>query len=304
MSAMDSPFRIAIVGGTGVGEALADQLDTKGRCSERPETPFGLPSDEIQLGSIEGTPVALLRRHGAQHQFNPTHVPYRANIFALKLLGCTHVLASGATGSLQEAIKPRDLVLCDQLIDRTTARDQQRTFFDGAAVHVEFADPCCAVMRQWLMQAAESCDDLILHPQGTYVCMEGPAFSTRAESRMHRSWGGDLIGMTALPEARLVREAEMAYALVGMPTDYDAWREHDPGEDTATVLTEVLAHLAHASDACLKLIRAALRDVTVLRDTPSEAGSALANAIWTSPDAIDHETRQKLAPLWSQRLGV
>src|SRR5262249_7449393 len=158
---------------------------------------------------------------------NPAAVPARANIFALKMLGCTHLVASGATGSLRERIRPGDLVICDQAIDKTDGRP--RTFYEHAAVHVEFAEPFCPVMRDWLLSEARTLANIGVQDGGCYVCIEGPAFPTRAESLMHRRWGGDVVGMTMLPEARLAREAEMAYALIALPTDDDCWRPRPRG---------------------------------------------------------------------------
>jgi 5'-methylthioadenosine phosphorylase len=222
-------MRIGIIGGTGLGAALSDAMGAAQFEAVTPDTPFGAPSGPVMIGDLGDVPVALLARHGDGHLLNPHHVPYRANIFALKTLGVTHVLASAAVGSLREEIEPGDLVICDQLIDKTEGRP--RTFYERAAVHVEFAEPFCPVVRRWLRDAARSFDGSV-HKAGTYVCMEGPSFSTVAESHMHRAWGGDLIGMTCCPEARLAREAEIAYGLVALVTDYDCWRpraEHGAG---------------------------------------------------------------------------
>src|SRR3954447_12076059 len=243
---MSDGIKIGLIGGSGLGAALAQS--TEGARHEV-ETPFGRPSDVIIETAWAGIPVLLLNRHGPGHLLNPSQVPYRANIFALKQLGCTHVIASGAVGSLREEFAPRYLVVPDQIIDKRSKRPG--TFYERSAVHVEFAEPFCPVLRQILIEAgsAEPEDEtpaeppssaiaigsagvspspaeqpFRVHDRGCYVCMEGPAFSTRAESLMHRLWGGDLIGMTAMPEARLAREAEMSYALVALVTDYDCWR--------------------------------------------------------------------------------
>ena len=290
-----TPIRIGLIGGTGLGDRLRDELDAAGIEEHHVETPFGAPSAPIVTGRLGGTDVAILLRHGAGHECNPTAVPYRANIFALKRLGCTHVIASGATGSLRESIDPGDVVLCDQVIDRTVHRP--RTFFERVAVHVELADPCCPVLRDWLRQAAADVEGTV-HASGTYVCMEGPAFSTRAESMMHRAMGADVVGMTAMPEARLAREAELAYALVALPTDWDCWRES--GEES--VLETILANLQHATDAALTLLRSALADPAPLSSRPSPAHTALEHALWTSPDRIDAATRRELAPLLARHL--
>ena len=203
--------RIGIIGGSGMDEVLGALGHGESRVVE---TPFGRPSAPIRLLDLDGVPVALLSRHGPGHLLNPSHVPYRANIFALKSLGVTHVLASTAVGSLREEIHPRELVIPDQLIDRTFRR--AATFFDEVAVHVELASPLCPNLRELLVRAGNGASTRV-YPKGTYVCMEGPQLSTRAESELHRSWGAHLIGMTALPEAKLAREAELCYALVSLP---------------------------------------------------------------------------------------
>ena len=284
--------RIAIIGGTGLGTRLLDELDSAPVEHHTCTTPFGEPSDRITTGRFGQTDVALLLRHGPGHRFNPTTVPYRANIFALKALGCTHVVASGACGSLREHLEPGDLVLCDQIIDRTVHRP--RTFYESAAVHVELADPCCPLLRRWLHAAG---GDERLHAEGTYVCMEGPGFSTRAESNMHRTLGADVVGMTAMPEARLAREAELAYALLALPTDWDCWRE---GSDS--VLEHVLGNLERATMAALTLLHSALSDTTMLQTEASPAHTALDLAIFTDPTSIEPEERQRLQPLWGRVL--
>jgi len=290
-------LRIGIIGGSGLGEALAGQSGQ----SVEPQTPFGPPASPIVLTTLHGIEVAILQRHGPGHIFNPTHVPYRANIFALKSLGVTHIIASGATGSLREHIAPGDLLIADQVIDKTSKRDN--TFYEHAAVHVEFAQPFCPIMRRWLIDAAQQADNLgRIHERGTYICMEGPAFSTRAESLLHRSdaFAGDVIGMTCMPEAKLAREAEMAYALIALPTDYDCWREHDPDKPQQTLLAEIIANLQHASKAGIALIQTALRNVQPLRDQPSPAHDALKLAIWTDKSRIDPAEVERLRVLWGK----
>lgn len=293
-------IRIGIIGGSGVGAALLTAIPARKRASHNPQTPFGRPSAPIITGEFAGTPIALLQRHGAGHVLNPTAVPSRANIFALKTLGCTHIIASGAVGSLREDVLPGDLVLCDQLIDRTIQRP--RTFFDHAAVHVEFADPFCPVMRQWLLDVAEGLPNVRLHERGCYICMEGPAFSTRAESNLHRQWGGDVIGMTALPEARLAREAEMGYALLALPTDFDCWRPR-PVSNAAgahSLLQEIRGNLQRATEACIALLVAALQSADPLRQQPSPAHDALRLAIWSDKSKIPRAETRRLAPLWGK----
>ncbi len=287
-------IKIGLIGGSGLGEALREE---KGVAIEV-DTPFGQPSSPIlstRQGDVE---VEILMRHGPGHLLNPSRVPYRANIYALKSLGVTHIIASGATGSLRQDIHPGELVIPDQLIDKTTQRDS--TFYEHAAVHVEFAEPFCPVMRQWLGEAAKQIDGVNVHDGGAYVCMEGPAFSTRAESHMHRAWGGDLIGMTACPEAKLAREAEMAYALLALPTDYDCWKPHEPGTDSQKLLAEIMENLNHATEISIKLIKQALGDVTMLRQTPSPAREALKLAIWSNRKSISAKEVRRLKVLWGK----
>ena len=284
--------RIAIIGGTGLGTRLLEELDPASVEHHAASTPFGPPSDRITTGRLGDVEVALLLRHGPGHRFNPTTVPYRANMFALKAMGCTHVVASGACGSLRDTVEKGDLMLCDQIIDRTIHRP--RTFYDSAAVHVELADPCCPLLRRWL-QTADRSGRVLGH--GTYVCMEGPGFSTRAESNLHRTLGADVVGMTAMPEARLAREAELAYALLALPTDWDCWRT-----DVDSVLEHVLANLEQATTAALALLRSALSDPTALQSEASPAHTALDLAVFTDPTCIDDEERQRLKPLWGRVL--
>ncbi len=212
------------------------------------------------------------------------------------------MLASAAVGSLREDVHPGELMIVDQLIDRTLGRP--RTFFDRCAVHVEFGDPYCPVMRRWLIEAAERLqkssdgDTRTVHDRGTMVVMEGPSFSTRAESKMYRQWGGDVIGMTGLPEARLAREAEMAYASIAMPTDYDSWKPHEG--DPASLLEEIIGNLQVAVASSLSLVREALRHTGRLRREPSPAHQALQHGIWTQRDAIDPAEVERLRPLWGR----
>lgn len=307
---------LGIIGGSGLGARLTDSGWLVDCTAAKPDTPFGPPSGEIMIGTVrpadataDGPPlrVALLARHGEGHLLNPHEVPYRANIYALKLLGVTHIVASGATGSLRDHIHPGEIVLVDQLIDRTQGRP--RTFFDHAAVHVEFADPCCPVMRRWLLNAAPAAG-VRVHARGTYVCMEGPAFSTRAESDLHRMWGGDVIGMTALPEAKLAREAEIAYALLALPTDYDCWRtateqdgdQHDRAS-RQSLLQEIIGNLERATEASLNLLAAAISNVSHLREHRSPAADALQLAIWSDRKKIPPSEVKRLRPLWGRYFG-
>ena len=293
----EQPIKIGIIGGSGVDAALAGE----GGREHFPDTPFGKPSCPILETSWQNTPIYILKRHGVGHVYPPHNVPFRANICAMKQLGVTHIVATGATGSLREEINPGDLVIVDQLIDKTYKR--ANTFYEKAAVHVELAEPFCPIMRQWLIHAAGQLTDSLerkIHAAGTYIVMEGPAFSTRAESELHRQWGGDLIGMTAMPEARLAKEAEIAYALIGLPTDYDCWRPHDTYESHEDLLSQIIANLKGASDAGIALIRQALSDTKMLDEQPSPSHDALKLAIWTDRARIDPEEIERLRPLWGR----
>jgi len=282
--------RIGIIGGSGLGAAIGNV--GKGK-QVNVRTPFGRTSGPITLAEVEGVPVALLARHGPGHFINPSRVPSRANIFALKTLGVTRILASTAVGSLREEIAPGQLVIPDQMIDRTNGRD--RTFFDDLAVHVELASPFCPTLRSVLLRVGAG-SNVTVHQKGTYICMEGPQFSTRAESDLHRSWGGDLIGMTALPEAKLAREAELCYATVALPTDYDCWRPHASELPKQALLKEIIGNLETATQNAFGLIRRALPDLA--RDSsPCTCQSALELALWSDRARIPQKLRLKLRPL-------
>jgi len=289
--------KIGIIGGTGMEQALGIEKGEKAH----PDTPFGKPSAPLTLTNWHGIDIAILKRHGEGHTIPPSSLPFRANIFAMKLLGVTHIVATGATGSLREDIAPGDLVIVDQVIDKTYKR--ANTFYERAAVHLELAEPFCPMMRQWLLDAAGRLDgeyNGTVHRTGTYVVMEGPAFSTRAESHMHRQWGGDLIGMTAMPEAKLAREAEIAYALIGLPTDYDCWRPHETYDTHSDLLSVIMANLSKASTAGYDLIKTALQDIAALKDQPSPAHDALKLAIWSDKSKLDPVEVEKLKPLWGK----
>ncbi len=288
---------IGVIGGTGLGEALGA---LGAGASREVDTPFGRPSGPITLTEVGGVPVALLARHGEGHMRNPSTVPYRANIWALKSLGVTHVLASGAVGSLREEVAPRHLVIPDQVIDRTFRRPS--TFFDDLAVHVELAAPFCGALRNVLVKSAAGFPARV-HQGGTYVCMEGPQFSTRAESELHRSWGASLIGMTVMPEAKLAREAELCYALVALPTDYDCWKPHPATLDQAKLIEEILGNVKAATQNAIELIRRAIPQIAALADKPCPCQSALALAIWSDKARIPADVRQKLAPILAKYLG-
>jgi 5'-methylthioadenosine phosphorylase len=285
---------IGIIGGSGLGQAIIDQLtDVR---TETVKTPFGSPSDVIRIGRLGDGEAAFLNRHGPGHCFNPSRVPYAANIFALKKIGVTTLITSAAVGSLRQDYAPKQLVLVDQFIDKTFRR--QNTFFDAlGAVHCEMAQPCCGRLRKRLQDAATQIHTTV-HPTGTYVCMEGPQFSTRAESLMHQKWGGDLIGMTAMPEAKLAREAQMCYALVALVSDYDCWQEHHGQTDKQLLLREIIGNLNAATDNAISLIKAVLAAGDSLCKDACPCRKSLEMAVWTSPAAMDPQTKDQLSVLF------
>ncbi len=277
---------IGIIGGSGLYQMAGVEI----REERRVTTPYGAPSDAILLGTLDGIAVAFLPRHGRHHAISPSEINYRANIWALKSLGVENVISVSAVGSLKEEIVPGHLVLIDQFIDRT--RQRASTFFhDGCVAHVSFADPICLQLMHVLYEARAAVETTV-HRGGTYVCMEGPMYSTRAESHLYRSWGADVIGMTNLQEAKLAREAEISYASIALSTDYDCWRAHDEACDTASILAVIKANVHNAQ----QLIRAALPRVAAgAQDAPAK--SALANAIITHPAQIPAATKARLAPI-------
>lgn len=289
---MDRPV-IGIIGGSGLGTALGQQ--TAGQTIDI-DTAFGPPAAPLVKTQMAGLTVYFLARHGPGHIYNPSIVPYRANIMALKMVGVTHILASGAVGSLRDAIAPRDLVIVDQVIDKTYRR--AGTFFDepGLVAHVEFAQPFCPHLREALIRSAGGINARV-HGRGTYVCMEGPQFSTQAESRMHQGWGGDLIGMTCMPEAKLAREAEMCYGLVALATDYDCWKAHPTNLDSQALLAEIIGHLNAATENAIQLLRATVQYLADNPPAPCRCAKALELAIWTDRTKIPAGLRQKLQPL-------
>jgi len=285
---------VGIIGGTGLGDALAEHLvDAE---FHDIETPFGKPSTAICVGKLGKKQIAFLNRHGKGHKLSPSEVPYAANIFALKKLGVHTVIGSGAVGSLREELAPGDLVIVDQFIDKTFKRTN--SFFDGyGAVHCEEAEPVCGRLRKQLIDTAKDVD-IKTHPEGTYVCMEGPQFSTRAESLMHRAWGGDLIGMTAMPEAKLAREAQICYALIALASDYDCWRPHEANKGKQTLLKEIIANLQTATNNCLELIKAVLTRARVLVREDCQCRKSLDLAVWTDQSQIDSADKEKLKVLF------
>jgi 5'-methylthioadenosine phosphorylase len=290
-------MRIGIIGGTGVGQALIESIEPTVFDEVDIDTPFGKTSAPIRVGHIKDVDVAILPRHGRGHLLNPAAVPYRANLFAMKKLQVTHIVATGAAGSLREEIRPGDLVICDQLIDKTDGRP--RTFYENAAVHVEMAEPFCPVLREWLNGAASDMETPV-HNGGTYLCMEGPGFSTVAESEMHRGWGADLVGMTSCPEARLAREAEIAYAALVLVTDYDCWRQREIDRTGSELLQEIMDNMESATTAAISLVRRALADVGTLEQRRSPAHDALKLAIWSDKSRISDYEVSRLHPLWGR----
>ncbi len=277
--------RIGVVGGSGLYQM--DALEVHDEVTI--DTPFGSPSDSFILGEIEGKPVAFLARHGRGHRYSPSQVPYRANIYGFKILGVANLLSIGAVGSLREPLRPGDMVVPDQFIDRTINR--VATFFDKEIVaHVSFADPVCPVLSRVLVTACEQVG-VRCHRGGTYLCMEGPQFSTRAESHLYRSWNADLVGMTNLTEAKLAREAGIAYATLAMVCDYDCW--HETHEDVTAEM--VIAVLTKNATNAQQVIRAAVRQLDASAE--SSCAGALRNAIITPREAISDEAHQRLALL-------
>jgi 5'-methylthioadenosine phosphorylase len=278
-----SEVRIGIIGGSGLYR-VHDLVDVE---IVSLDTPFGPPSDDLVIGTLSGVRVAFLPRHGRHHQYNPSRVPARANFWALKSLGVCQVISVSAVGSMREEIVPLDLVVPDQIFDRTVSRP--RSFFeDGLVVHVALADPFCPAMRTALVTAAGS-SDARGHDGGTYICIEGPQFSTRAESQIYRSWGVDVIGMTAMPEARLAREAEFCYAVLAMVTDYDVWHETEEPVNVSAVIENLRRNIETAQ----QVIRAVLPNLTQT-GIGCDCRTALSQAIVTAPHAIPAEARERL----------
>jgi 5'-methylthioadenosine phosphorylase len=283
---------IGIIGGSGL-YAMPGLTNVR---EERLTTPFGDPSDAFILGELEGRNVAFLARHGRGHRILPSELNFRANIFAMKMLGVETILSVSAVGSLKEEHKPTDFVIPDQFIDRTFARAS--TFFgEGIVAHVAFGDPVCAPLTVVLKQACDTIG-VVGKLGGTYVCMEGPQFSTRAESNLYRSWGADVIGMTNLQEAKLAREAEICYATIAMVTDYDCWRA---GHDDVTV-DQIVAVMHQNADNASKVVRAAVAAMP-MEDKSCACVDALKYAILTDRKVIPAETRQKLSILLEKYLS-
>jgi len=278
--------QIGIIGGSGLY-----QMEGLGEVTEvEVETPFGAPSDKFVLGTLEGVRVAFLARHGRGHRLLPSELPFRANIYALKLLGVERIISASAVGSLQEQYAPTEIVIPDQFFDRT--RGRVSTFFgDGIVAHVSFAHPVCDDLCAVLAVAGEAAG-VKIHRGGTYLCMEGPAFSTLAESRLYREWGMDVIGMTNLQEAKLAREAEICYATLALVTDYDCWHpEHD-----AVTVEMIIDYLNRNAANAQRLVRDAVRRLSAEARTCKHA-SALRHAILTPREAVTPEARRRLSAI-------
>lgn len=286
--------RVGVIGGSGLYSINSLESIREVQI----ETPFGSPSDALRIGTLNGVEVVFLARHGRQHHLLPSEVPYRANVWALRSLGVRWLISVSAVGSLREHLRPRDMVVPHQFIDRTRQRPQS-FFGNGCVAHVSLADPFCPTLSEWLAAAAagEMPVGHHLHQGGTYLCMEGPAFSTRAESELYRSWGCDVIGMTNHTEARLAREAEIAYASLSMVTDFDCWHDDHDAVTVEMVVGNLKAN-ATATGPILERLMDSFRE-----ERPgSPAHNALEHALMTSPDAVPAETRKRLdlftSPYW------
>ena len=277
--------KIGIIGGSGLYQ-MPELTDVE---EMEVQTPFGKPSDKFILGTLEGERVAFLPRHGVGHRFTPTEVPFRANIYGMKLLGVERILSASAVGSLQEKYAPLDMVIPDQFFDRTRGRVAESTFFgEGIVAHIAFAHPVCSQVGDMLEKSCQTVN-VNAHRGGTYICMEGPAFSTVAESNVYRSWGMDVIGMTNLQEAKLAREAEICYATLALVTDYDCWH---PGHDAVTVET-VIDYLNQNVRNAQLIIKGAVKSLAG-QARECKCGSALKNAIFTAPNLWPEATVRKL----------
>ena len=275
--------KVGIIGGSGFYQM--DGLNELRKIEV--ETPFGLPSHAVVVGKIDGQSVAFLPRHGVGHPLLPSEINVRANIYALKSLGVEWLIGVSAVGSLREEIEPRHFVVPHQLYDHT--KNRTSTFFgDGIVAHVGFADPFCPILGQCIYQSAKRVGATI-HSGGTYICMEGPAFSTLAESNLYRKFGFDVIGMTAAPEAKLAREAEMSYAVLACSTDYDCWHEDHEAVTTEMIIENLLANVETAK----QIVRSAIQNLPLDRSS-SPAYKALEKSIATNPNVIPEETKQKL----------
>ncbi len=278
--------KIGIIGGSG----LYKMEGLRGIKRIKLKTPFGAPSDEYITGELEGRPVVFLPRHGRGHRLLPGEINYRANIYGFKELGVEWLIGIGAVGSLKEELKPRDIVLPEQFFDRSKGNRKSTFFGDGIVAHINFTYPVCPALLEILYQAGLDCGATI-HKGGTYVNMEGPAFSTRAESNIYRQWGLDIIGMTNLTEAKLAREAEICYVTLAAVTDYDCWKEEEDGKEEVAVEI-ILKNMAKNEKLASRIIKLSVVRIPAGRNC--ECKDALKNAIVTSPDMISPEVREKL----------
>lgn len=286
---IEEPVRIAVIGGTGLYqiEGLTDIVE------KEVNTPFGKPSEKIIIGTLNSKRIAFLSRHGVGHVISPTEVNSRANIYALKSLGVEQIISVSAVGSLKEEIEPLDIVIPDQLFDRTRHRQQSSFFGRGLVCHISFADPFCPILSNCLI---ETCNKLNfkVHKGGTYVCIEGPAFSTKAESNLYRAWGMDIIGMTALPEAKLAREAEICYSIIALVTDYDVW--HSSAESVNVEM--IIENLKRGVEKAKTIIKNVLP--LIPKERTCACKDALANAIVTDQTKISAEVKNELRLLISK----
>jgi len=283
---------IGIIGGSG----LYDIEGLRKVMERQVKTPFGAPSDKVMLGELEGVRIAFLSRHGRGHRMNPSEINYRANIYALKSLGVRRVISVSAVGSMKESIRPGDVVLPDQFIDLTKRRVS--TFFEGGIVaHVAFGDPVCASLGSALLEAGRMVGATV-HQGGVYLCIEGPQFSTKGESRLNRQWGASVIGMTNLPEAKLAREAELCYSTVALATDYDCWHETEEAVTVEAILTTLRQNVTLAK----RLLRAVLPAVAAVKACNCQR--ALQDAIITAPNQMPASLRRKLALLMERVVPV
>jgi len=273
---------LGVIGGSGIYDLPGLEIEDE----VYPETPYGRPSGPIPVGRLGSVRLAFVARHGLGHRWSPTDLPYRPNIYGLKQIGVTHLLSVSAVGSLVEELPPRSLVLPDQIIDRTVSRP--RTFFDGGIVaHVGLADPYCPLLRSAVAEAGEA-NGTPTQTGGTYLCIEGPQFSTRAESNLYRGWGASVIGMTAMPEARLAREAELCYATLALVTDYDVWHESEADVSVELVIEHLRANSAAAAGIIARLAEGGLPERSC------RCGDALRDAVMTAPGATSSESWDRL----------
>lgn len=290
---MPRPIDLAVLGGSGFyempGLEAIEEVDV--------ETPFGAPSDAIRVGTLEGRRVAFLARHGRNHELLPSELPQRANFWALKSLGVERVLAVSAVGSLREDCHPGDMVVPDQLIDRTRGQRAPTFFGHGVVAHIGFAEPFCLDLRTAVCKGARAAG-ATTRDGGSYVVIEGPAFGTRAESEIYRSWGASVVGMTALPEAKLAREAELCYAVLAAVTDYDAWHADHDAVDAKTVFAMLQRNVETSRLAVRRLVAA----LPASRDCG--CGSALDAALVTPLESIDEGAMKRLGPILARRTGV